>query len=224
MSQITEHVGIRSTVTGDLKAVSARLSAENAEQVVAIAVDHASGETLAALGEALEAAARFMTETMLNPQQATVEQLVSLLLPKAPIRPGALKEAQMLAMAKKAILESGDWLSARDIATLAGLTSENPSSRPSRWKREGRIFAIRHNGYDYFPIYALSKDSGFRPLPAMAEVLKVFAGQKDGWGLAYWFASVNSFLSGNRPQDLLITDSDRVVAAAADEVAGIVHG
>ncbi|MDH4559026.1 hypothetical protein E8F11_28305 [Pseudomonas sp. BN417] len=224
MSQITEHVGIRSTVTGDLKAVSARLSAENAEQVVAITVDHASGETLAALGEALEAAARFMTETMLNPQQATVEQLVSLLLPKVPIRPGALKEAQMLAMAKKAILESGDWLSARDIATLAGLTSENPSSRPSRWKREGRIFAIRHNGNDYFPIYALSKDSGFRPLPAVAEVLKVFAGQKDDWGLAYWFASVNSFLAGNRPQDLLITDSDRVVAAAADEVAGIVHG
>ncbi|MFC5696194.1 hypothetical protein ACFPU0_11570 [Pseudomonas sp. GCM10022186] len=224
MSQITEHVGIRSTVTGDLKAVSAQLSAENAEQVVAITVDHASGETLATLGEALEAAARFMTETMLNPQQATVEQLVSLLLPKVPIRPGALKEAQMLAMAKKAILESGDWLSARDIATLAGLTSENPSSRPNRWKREGRIFAIRHNGYDYFPIYALSKASGFRPLPAMAEVLKVFAGLKDGWGLAYWFASVNSFLSGNRPQDLLITDADRVVAAAADEVAGIVHG
>nr|WP_100548263.1 MULTISPECIES: hypothetical protein [unclassified Pseudomonas] len=66
MSQSTEHVGIRSTVTGDLKTVSARLNAEKAAQVVAITMDHASDETLAALGEALEATARLMTDAMLG--------------------------------------------------------------------------------------------------------------------------------------------------------------
>lgn len=32
----------------------------------------------------------------------------------------------------------------------------------------------------------------------------VFRGRKDDWGLAYWFASPNSFLGGKRAQDLLI--------------------
>ncbi|MGA4641056.1 hypothetical protein ACQKC8_18055 [Stutzerimonas stutzeri] len=179
MTEITEHVGIRSTVTGDLKAVSARLNAEKAAQVVAITADNASDETLAALGEALEVAARLMTAAMLKPQQMTVEQLVSLLL-KAPVRPAVLKQTQMLAKAKRALLDSGDWLFAQDIAVLAEVASTNPTSRTSRWKREGRIFAICHNGYNYFPLYALAKASGYRPLPVMGEVLKVFDGQKDG--------------------------------------------
>ncbi|WP_166365688.1 hypothetical protein [Pseudomonas akapageensis] len=224
MSLIAEHVDIRSTLTGEIKAVSARLSAEKAKQVVVITVDHASDETLAALGESLGAAARLITDTMLKTQQATVEQIISLLVPKAPIRPAVFKEAQMLAKAKKTVLESGDWLSAGDIANLAEFTSRNPSSQPNKWKREGRIFAIRHNGSDYFPIYALDKDTGYRPLPAMAEVLKKFGGSKDGWGLAFWFASVNSYLGGKRPQDLLKTGPARVVAAAEDEVAGVTHG
>lgn len=224
MGLSAEHVDIRSTLTGDLKVVSARLIAENAEQVVAITLDHASSETLAVLGESLEAAARLITDTMLKTQQATVEQIIALLVPKAPIPPAVFKQAKMLAKAKKAVLESGDWLSAGDIANLAQLTSRNTSSLPNRWKREGRIFAICHNGCDYFPIYALDKDAGYRPLPAMAEVLKVFDGQKDGWGLAYWFAALNSYLGGKRPQDLFTIDPARVVAAAADEVAGVAHG
>ncbi|MFC5696754.1 hypothetical protein ACFPU0_14430 [Pseudomonas sp. GCM10022186] len=224
MSLITERVEIRSNLTGDMKALSARLRAEKAEQAVVITLDHASGETLAALGEALETAARLITDTMLKTQQATVEQIISLLVPKLPIRPAVFTEAQMLAKAKKTVLESGSWVSAGDIASLAGFTSRNSSSQPNRWKRERRIFAIRHNGSDYFPIYALDKEAGYRPLPAMAEVLKVFDGQKDGWGLAYWFASVNSCLSGNRPQDLLTVAPARVIAAAADEVAGVTHG
>lgn len=224
MNLIAENVEIRSNLTGDVKALSARLRAEKAEQAVVITLDHASGETLAALGDALEAAARLITDTMLKTQQATVEQIISLLVPKAPIRPAVFTEAQMQAKAKKAILESGNWLSAGDIASLAEFTSRNASSQPNRWKRERRIFAIRHNGSDYFPIYALDKDAGYRPLPAMAEVLKVFDGQKDGWGLAYWFASVNSYLGGSRPQDLLTVAPARVVAAVADEVAGVSHG
>ena len=50
------------------------------------------------------------------------------------------------------------------------------------------------------------------------------ASRKYGWGLAYWFASANSLLGGKRPQDVLATSPDRVLAAAADEMAGIAHG
>lgn len=224
MSTTAEHVDIRSTLTGDLKAVTKLLREENPDQIFVITLDHVSSETMEAFTKSMSAAAHLLADTMVKTQQDTIEQIISLLVPKAPIRPAVFKEAQMLARAKKAVLESGDWLSAADIAKLAEFTSRNPSSQPNKWKRDGRIFAIRHNGNDYYPIYALDKNAGYRPRAAMADVLKVFGEAKDGWGLAYWFASVNSFLGGRRPQDLLSSNPARVAAAAEDEMAGITHG
>ncbi|WP_456849297.1 hypothetical protein [Bradyrhizobium sp. USDA 4504] len=55
-------------------------------------------------------------------------------------------------------------------------------------------------------------------------MLAAFRGHKSDLGLAYWFASVNSFLRGKRPQDLLISDPGRVVAAAEHDVIGLLHG
>ncbi|WP_188393758.1 hypothetical protein [Mesorhizobium sp. SARCC-RB16n] len=43
-------------------------------------------------------------------------------------------------------------------------------------------------------------------------------------GVAYWFAPVNSFLRGEKPQELLISEPEHLVRAAEDEVAGVVHG
>ena len=130
----------------------------------------------------------------------------------------------MTAEARKAVLESGDWLTAAQVAGIAGFSASNPSAQPNKWKKDGQIFAVRHRGVDYFPGYALDPSTGYRPARGLARVLGVFRGRKDEWGLAYWFASVNSFLGGKRPQDLLIGQPDRVVAAAVDEVAGVLHG
>jgi hypothetical protein len=41
--------------------------------------------------------------------------------------------------------------------------------------------------------------------------------------MAYWFRSENSFLGGNRPQDLLASAPDRVIAAAVDEILEMTH-
>lgn len=86
------------------------------------------------------------------------------------------------------------------------------------------IFALRHRGIDYYPSYALDRQTGYHPFTMLANILEVFAGRKDDWGLAYWFASVNSFLGGKRPQDLLAKHPERVMAAARDEVDAIAHG
>ena len=53
---------------------------------------------------------------------------------------------------------------------------------------------------------------------ALAKVIEAFGGHKGGWGMAYWFRSDHSFLSGKRPQDLLASAPDRVITAALDEV------
>jgi hypothetical protein len=135
-----------------------------------------------------------------------------------------VKEAQMRVDARTAILESDDWLTADEIAQVAALSFDNPRAQPNEWKKHGSIFAISHDGVEYFPAFGLDCHSGFRPLKGIAEVIKVFANSKGAWGMAYWFCSVNSFLGGKRPQDLIASHADRVVDAAKDAVQGMTHG
>ncbi len=130
----------------------------------------------------------------------------------------------MLVQARKAVLESGDWLTAAEVAQLAELSTRNPSAQPNKWKKQGQIFAINHGGVDYFPGYGLDRNAGFRPSKVMAKVIEILAKNKDSWGMAYWFRSDNSFLGGKRPQDLVASKPERVIEAAMDEVQEISHG
>jgi hypothetical protein len=91
---------------------------------------------------------------------------------------------------------------------MAGFSASNPSAQPNKWKKDGQIFAVRHRGVDYFPGYALDTSTDYRPTRGLARVLGVFHGRKDDWGLAYWFASVNSFLGGNPTLDTLSKATD----------------
>jgi hypothetical protein len=135
----------------------------------------------------------------------------------------ARKQARMLIEAKTAILNSGDFLLATEQVKLAGFSSTNLSVQPKKWRRNREIFAIQHGREDYLPLYGLDTE-GHRPRKEMAEILKVFGDTKDGWGLAFWFAGLNSFLDDERSQDVLATDPERVIAAAKDEMAELQHG
>lgn len=130
----------------------------------------------------------------------------------------------MLEHARNTVLDSGDWRAATDWVEFVGLGSTSVGAQLEEWSTQGQIFAICQGGVDYYPGYALDRSPHLRPFKAMALVLDVFAGHKNGWGLAFWFSSVNSFLGGKRPQDVLAIDPERVIAAARDEVAGVVHG
>jgi hypothetical protein len=133
-------------------------------------------------------------------------------------------EARMLADTRRPVLASADWLTATEIIERASRSPADVDAALDQWSREGRIFAIRRGALDYFPGYGLDPHKGYRPRGAMAEVLATFANSRDGWGLAVWFASVNSYLGGQRPQDLLASAPERVIAAAKVEMQGIAHG
>ncbi|MBW8466928.1 MAG: hypothetical protein K0M67_01585 [Thiobacillus sp.] len=168
--------------------------------------------------------ANSMFEEMLYHQEARVlSRLAEVLVPRTPAPPRLLKEASMLVQARKAVLESGDWLTAAQVAELAGLSARNPSAQPNKWKKLGQIFAIHHNGVDYYPGYGLDPDNSFRPCKDLATIITIFDGHKKDWGMAYWFLSANSFLGGKRPQDLLCKRPQRVIQAAEDEVQAIAH-
>ena len=224
MNAVQGHLGV-STLVGTPKEVQARLGDSRADQVLAVVFEHIKPTAMEVLAENVSNVASSMLEVLLERhERESLERLAEALVPRSLPSPRLLKEAAMLVQARKAVLESGDWLTAAEVAQLAGLSTRNPSAQPNKWKKQGLIFAIRHNGVDYYPGYGLERDAGFRPLKALAQVIEVFAGHKDGWGMAYWFRAHNGFLGGKRPQDLLGTQPRKVIEAARDEVQEIAHG
>ena len=211
-------------MTGSPKEIGRRLNQLNADQVVAIGLERVSPKEAGAIAETFARLAQLVRLSFARHERETLESLVEALVPKEPLTPTQFREAAMLAKARTAVLENGNWLTTAQIADLAGFSTSNPSAQPNKWKRDGLIFAIRHRGVDYFPGYGLDPKTGYRPLKAMAKVIGAFGDSKDPWGLAYWFSSANSFLGGKRPQDVLAKQPDRVIAAAADEQEAVEHG
>jgi len=166
----------------------------------------------------------FLPQLMEQSQQDNLKKIVSALLPDVAPSEAAMAQARMLIDAKSTILKSGDFIPAGEVSKLAGYSQTNPSVQPNKWKRNRAIFAIELKGDDFFPLYALDPNDNYRPRKEVAEILSIFGDSKDGWGLAFWFAGLNSFLDDERPQDLLTVAPERVLAAARDEIAGVLYG
>jgi len=154
----------------------------------------------------------------------TISTIVALMVPKQPVPSTLLREARMLAKSKTEILQSNDWVTAHEISHLAQFSARNPSSQPNKWKQAGKIFALRHEGVDYFPIYGLDPAEGFRPFTPLESVISTLTTMKDGWAMAFWFASPNTFLGGKRPKEVFLANPSGVLSAAKEEVSGVVLG
>jgi hypothetical protein len=152
------------------------------------------------------------------------DALIEALTPDVVLSPTKVIEAEMKSAAMTQILTSQDFVTTADIARLGKFSAKNPSSQPNRWKRMGQIFAVHHRGADYYPLYALDPADGYRPRAIMADVLRLFGDSKDSWGLAFWFGSVNSYLGGRRPQDVLTGSPEALLRAARAEAEGLQHG
>jgi len=142
---------------------------------------------------------------------AVRDQLVDLLVGDVALTPVDMKRARLEAQALRAIRQGAEWLTAAEIADLAGLGPANPIGTVSRWKQQGRIYALRQGGKDHYPKYALGPD--FRPLPVIKDIMAVLAGY-DPELLAAWFDSTSRFLGGKRPREVLAAEPAWVLAAA----------
>lgn len=213
-----------STLVGLTQDIRSKLEHIPNEHVVAVLLPRASQSSTEAIAQTFQNIAQLVPVLIEEQQTTALKSIVEALMPKVVPTPNALKEAEMLARSRAAVLKSGDWMTAAEVASIAGFSASNPSAQPSKWKRDKNIFVITHNGSDYFPSYALDPATGYRPLKALPAILQLFGDSKDGWGLAYWFMSPNSFLGGKRPQDLLRTRPDQVIGAARDELEGVAHG
>lgn len=148
------------------------------------------------------------------------DQLVDLLVGDVALTPLDMKRARLEAKALRAIRHSTEWLTAAEIADLAELGPANPIGTVSRWKQQGRIYALRQGGKDHYPKYALGPD--FHPLPVIKEILAVLTGYAPEL-LAGWFDSTSRFLGGRRPRELVATEPAKVLAAARNMIEGQEH-
>lgn len=136
----------------------------------------------------------------------------------------SLREAKMIANAQEKVIQSTQWVTAAEISEMVGFKSTNKSAGPAKWKASNKIFSVRFKSDELYPIYALDKSNGFNPVSGLKPILDEFAGFKDSWGAAYWFAGANGYLGGKLPQDLLQSQPALVLEAAKDELQGVTHG
>ena len=143
------------------------------------------------------------------------DQLVNLLVGDVALTSVDMKRARLEAQAVRAIRQGTEWLTAAEIGELADLGPANPIATVSRWKLQGRTFALRHGGKDYYPKYALGPD--FHPLPVIKDILAVLVGY-DPELLAGWFDSTSRFLGGKRPRELVANEPAKALAAARNMI------
>ena len=161
-----------------------------------------------------------LVSMMLERRQALSKQqrdaLVELLVSEVPMKPLDMKLAKLQARALERIYSGTPWLTAEQVGTLGKHGTANPAAAAHRWKANGQLFAIRRDGRDMYPRYALGDD--FTPLPVVKRVLKTLA-DYDSLRVSGWFESTSSFLGGKRPREMLLSKPERVVQAAQDAVA-----
>lgn len=119
------------------------------------------------------------------------------------------------AEARKAFLAEFGALTSKQVAELVGSRATNQAALASRWKAQGRIFAIEVGGESLFPAFQLAADGQARPV--VAEVLAAFGPKAAGWQTALWFTGANGWLGAKRPVDLLESEPEAVAAAARRE-------
>lgn len=107
-------------------------------------------------------------------------------------------------------LKSVPTLPSAGVHKLAGARSRNASETASRWKREGRVFAVRVKGVDYYPAFQFAEGE---PRPVVKAILAALPDHLSAWQTALWFASGNGWLGGASPQAAL--EQERAVVDAA---------
>ena len=112
--------------------------------------------------------------------------------------------------ARREYLNDTPTLTAAQIHRLSGLATRNESEPASRWKKEGKTFAVRLGRRDLYPAFQFQDG---KPRPVMRDVLTALPSDMTPWQTAFWFASGNGWLDGGEPQGCL-EDSHRVVEAA----------
>jgi hypothetical protein len=153
--------------------------------------------------------------------QGQMDRLIESMMPPSavPLPPQVL-QARRNAEARDALLREFGAMTSAQIGERAGSKSPNRAALAHRWKSDGRIFAVSHQGLNYFPGFQFTEDG--QPVEIIKDVLHLLGNKLAPWELALWFTRRNGWLSGRRPVDFLRTEPEEVLLAAAREAEELV--
>lgn len=182
-------------------------------------------------------ASRSGSSETVNPQRARSETVVEVVGPSSATRsdrskrrlpeliesmmPSEVPTAPMVLQARRnsaarvELMNEFGLLTSSDVAELNRSKAGNRAALASRWKREGKIFGVKHDGKDWFPGFQF--ETAGRPREIVGRVLDALGGAR-GWETALWFTGASGYLDGRRPVDVLDDDPEAVVEAARREV------
>jgi len=130
--------------------------------------------------------------------------------------------AEMLTRAKTEILAGGLFLTHEGLAQQLNMDARTLRISLVQAEARRQIFSVEHDGELLYPSYAFLTNGNITP--SLQDVITVLHPQKDGWGLAFWFRSPNTFLDNKRPEDVIHENPGKTVAAAHEEASGFMPG
>jgi hypothetical protein len=153
--------------------------------------------------------------------RGTREEVLRALLPvqRLTLSPAMLEQVQRNAEAQAELADEFGLLSSGDVAELAGSTASNRAATANRWSSGHKVFTVDVDGTQRFPAFQF--DESGKPRPVIADLLAAVGDRLTGWELALWFTSSNDWLGELRPVDVLDSDPELVVEAAARLAAEI---
>lgn len=142
------------------------------------------------------------------------EALIEAMLPVLPTT-GTASQAVRNATARREFLAEFPTLTSAEVASSAGSAAKNVAALATRWRKEGRIFAVPWGGELRYPAFQF--DDAGAPLPVIRSALEVFRGTGSDWQVALWFATPSPYLPRQARPIQVLWDQDGLLAAARAE-------
>ncbi|WP_353414184.1 hypothetical protein [Arenicella sp. 4NH20-0111] len=165
-----------------------------------------------------ETTVRIFDDRSTTRSERNIERLVDLFLDRQPRAEVDIQIERDNAVMRADYLRRTPVLSAAELCGQFVAEFQYDTALVSSWKKEGKIFAIKVNGVEKFPIFQFSEGS---PKPVIEKILKILPNEMSAWQIALWFDSPNSWLDEMSPIESL-NDHDGVLDAARQEGEGIV--
>ena len=154
---------------------------------------------------------------------AEMERLIDAAMPTLSDRPAStvIDQARRNAGARAKFVKAYEMLDAEQVHELFGSAAKNRAALAARWRSDGKIFALDYRGRLLYPAFQFDRQG--RPKDIIGKVLVMLGDAAGPWQTAIWFTSANGWLDGKRPLDLLDSEPDRVLDAAADITEPVAH-
>jgi len=176
-----------------------------------LAAPLAGAQTLAEPARRVRAFISTVDDPVVDQANAYIERLMppELKLPE----PAVLTQLYRNVRLRVDFLEQHEAWTAAQVASFAGSTAKNTSATAARWRGDGLVFAVEHQGDLLYPAFQFDVGTR-RPKETIARLLALFRDHEASeWEVALWFVQPHPRL-GEPPLALLDDEPDRVVAAA----------